>query len=218
MKTKAAAAFAGSLLIAVFVSSGAEATIIDDWSTVKAPAAPVLKPVDLKTSDTALLLLDFNGAQNPEKGPCNTKTKQRCIASLPKVEELMKEARASGVPLVYSITGGATSGDIATVLAPKEGDRVVQSGANKFINTDLEKILKDKGIKTVIVTGTASEGAVLNTAAYAALKGMNVVLPVDGMSSTNPYAEQYVAWHFANAPGVSAKTTLTAIDEIKFGK
>ncbi|RWX05242.1 isochorismatase family protein [Rhizobium leguminosarum] len=218
MKTNAVAAFAGSLLIAAFVSCVAKATIIDDWSTVKAPAAPVLKPVDVKTSDTALLLLDFNGAQNPEKGPCNTKTKQRCIASLPKVEKLMKEARASGVPVVYSITGGATSGDIATALAPKEGDPVVQSGANKFINTDLEKILKDKGVKTVIVTGTASEGAVLNTAAYAALKGMNVILPVDGMSSTNPYAEQYVAWHFANAPGVSAKTTLTAIDEIKFGK
>lgn len=218
MKTKAAAAFAGSLLIAALVSSVAEATIIDDWSTVKAPVAPALKPVDVKASETALLLLDFNGAQNPEKGPCNTKTKERCIASLPKVEKLMKEARASGVSVVYSITGGATAGDIATVLAPKEGDPVVQSGANKFINTDLEKILKDKGIKTVIVTGTASEGAVLNTAAYAALKGMNVILPVDGMSSANPYAEQYVVWHFANAPGVSAKTTLTAIDEIKFGK
>ncbi|MDC7742002.1 cysteine hydrolase [Rhizobium binxianense] len=218
MKTKAAAAFAGFLLIAALGASAAKATIIDDWSTVKAPAAPALKPVDVKASETALLLLDFNGAQNPEKGPCNTKTKQRCIASLPKVEKLMKEARASGVPVVYSITGGATAGDIANVLGPKEGDPVVQSGANKFINTDLENILKDKGIKTVIVTGTASEGAVLNTAAYAALKGMNVILPVDGMSSTNPYAEQYVAWHFANAPGVSAKTTLTAIDEIKFDK
>jgi len=132
------------------------------------------------------------------------------------VEKLLNEARKSSVPVIYSITGGATKGDIATVLAPKKGDAVVQSGANKFIDTDLEKILSAKHIKTVIVTGTASEGAVLNTAAYAALKGMNVILPVDGMSSTDPYAEQYVAWHFANAPGVSAKTTLTTIDEIKF--
>ncbi len=130
----------------------------------------------------------------------------------------MKEARSSGVPVVYSITANATTADIATVLAPKDGDPVVKSGANKFINTDLEKILADKGIKTVIVTGTAAEGAVLNTGAYAALKGMNVILPVDGMSSTDPYAEQYVAWHFTNAPGVSAKTTLTKIDDIKFGK
>jgi nicotinamidase-related amidase len=210
---KALAAFA----ITIFGTSAAHATIIDDWNTIKAPAAPQLKPVDVDTSDTALLLLDFNGAQDPSKGPCNTKTKPRCIASLPKVAKLMNEARKSGVPVIYSITGGAAKGDIAEALAPEADDPIVQSGANKFINTDLEKILSDRHIKTVIVTGTASEGAVLNTAAYAALKGMNVILPVDGMSSTDPYAEQYVAWHFANAPGVSAKTVLTDIDDIKFG-
>lgn len=216
MKTrsyKALAAFA----IALLVTSAANATVIDDWNTIKTPAAPVLKTVSVNRSDTALLLLDFNGAQDPAKGPCNTKNKPRCIASLPKVEKLMIEARKSGVPVIYSITGGATKADIATVLAPRAGDAVVQSGANKFINTDLEKILSAKHIKTVIVAGTASEGAVLNTAAYAALKGMNVILPVDGMSSADPYAEQYVAWHFANAPGVSAKTTLTDIDDISFG-
>ena len=215
MKTRSCKALA-AFVIALLGASATQASVIDDWNTIKVPAAPVLKPVSVDISDTALLLLDFNGAQDPSKGPCNTKNKPRCIASLPKVEKLLNEARKSGLPVIYSITGGATKGDIATVLAPKKGDAVVQSGANKFIDTDLEKILSAKHIKTVIVTGTASEGAVLNTAAYAALKGMNVILPVDGMSSTDPYAEQYVAWHFANAPGVSAKTTLTTIDEIKF--
>ncbi|MBB3655512.1 hypothetical protein FHX15_000711 [Rhizobium sp. BK650] len=37
----------------------------------------------------------------------------------------------------------------------------------------------------------------LNTAAYAGQKGINIIFPVDGISSTDPYAEQYVAWHFA---------------------
>jgi nicotinamidase-related amidase len=214
----AAAVLGGPLLVAALGLSAAQATIIDDWSTVKAPPAPELKPVTVNAADTALLLLDFNGAQDPNKGPCNSRTKPRCLASLPKVEKLMKDARASGVPVVYSITANASPADIATVLAPEKDDPIVKSGANKFIGTDLEKILTERGIKTVIVTGTASEGAVLNTAAYAALKGINVVLPVDGMSSTDPYAEQYVAWHFANAPGVSAKTTLTEIDEITFEK
>ena len=31
-------------------------------------------------------------------------------------------------------------------LAPKGGEPIVKSGADKFINTELEKILKDKGI------------------------------------------------------------------------
>ncbi len=215
MKTRSCKALA-AFAIALLGASATQANVIDDWNTIKVPAAPVLRPVNVNLSDTALLLLDFNGAQDPSKGPCNTKTKPRCIASLPKVEKLLNEARKSGVPVIYSITGGATKGDIASVLAPREGDPVVQGGANKFINTDLEKILTEKHIKTIIVAGTASEGAVLNTAAYAALTGMNIILPVDGMSSTDPYAEQYVAWHFANAPGVSAKTVLTTIDEIKF--
>ena len=215
MKTRSCKALA-AFAIALLGASATQANVIDDWNTIKVPAAPVLKPVSVNISDTALLLLDFNGAQDPSKGPCNTKTKPRCIASLPKVEKLLNEARKSGVPVIYSITGGATKGDIASVLAPREGDPVVQGGANKFINTDLEKILTEKHIKTIIVAGTASEGAVLNTASYAALKGMNIILPVDGMSSADPYAEQYVAWHFANAPGVSAKTVLTTIDEIKF--
>jgi nicotinamidase-related amidase len=199
-------------------SSAHAATVVDEWKKIKVPSAPKLGEVTVDPSTTALLLLDFNGAQNPDKGPCNTKVKPRCIAELPHVAKLMKEARDSGAPVVYSITSNAAPEDIATVLAPKDGDPIVKSGANKFINTDLEKILTDRHIKTVIVTGTASEGAVLNTAAYAALKGMDVVLPVDGMSSTDPYAEQYVTWHFANAPGVSAKTKLTKIDAISFGK
>ncbi|MGO4567184.1 hypothetical protein AB4Z52_19405 [Rhizobium sp. 2YAF20] len=45
---------------------------------------------------------------------------------------------------------------------------------------------------------------------------MNVIVPVDGMSSTDLYAEQYVAWHLTQAPGVSSKVTLTKIDMIEF--
>jgi nicotinamidase-related amidase len=95
------------------------------------------------------------------------------------------------------------------------GDPVVTSGPDKFMGTDLEKILKEKGIKTVIVTGTAANGAVLYTASGAALRGMQVIVPVDGMSAGNVYAEQYVAWNLANAPRVSAMVTLTRSERIK---
>ena len=84
------------------------------------------------------------------------------------------------------------------------------------MRTDLEKILKDKGITTVIVTGTAANGAVLFTAAGAALRGLNVIVPVDGMSSADAYADLTTAWTFANAPGISPKTTLTKSEMIKF--
>jgi nicotinamidase-related amidase len=201
-----------SLLAAV--PAGA-ATIIDEWQGIVVPPAPELKPVTVDVTTTALLLLDFSGAQDPSKGPCNVK-KPRCIASLPKMGALLAAARKANMLVVYSVAGSATAADIATAVAPLSGDPVVKSGPDKFLNTDLGKLLGDKGIMTVIVTGTAAEGAVLDTATDAALHGMNVIIPVDGMSSTNPYAEQYVAWHFANAPGVSRQTTLTDSTMIGF--
>ena len=185
-------------------------TIIEEWSNVKTPPAPELKSVTLDPATTALLLLDFN------KQTCNAERRPRCIVSIPKVEKLAGAARAKGVFVVYSLSAGATTADIAKELAPKAGDPVVTSGPDKFFGTDLEKILKDKGIKTVIVTGTASHGAVLYTASGAALRGMKVVIPVDGMSAESTYAEQYVAWNMVNAPRISAETTLTKTDTIRF--
>ncbi|WP_416338926.1 isochorismatase family protein [Paraburkholderia sp. CNPSo 3076] len=46
-------------------------------------------------------------------------------------------------------------------IAAKEDEKVVQSGVDKFFNTDLETALKAKGIQTVIVTGTMAHGAVV---------------------------------------------------------
>ena len=184
-------------------------TIVDTWDAVKAPAAPELKSVILDSKATALLLLDFN------KQTCNAERRPRCIASIPKVQELLEEARSKGFTIIYSLSAGAMSTDIARELAPRKGEPVVTAGPDKFMGTDLEKILMDKGIKTVIVTGTAAHGAILYTASGAAFRGMQVILPVDGMSAENTYAEQYTAWHLANAPRVSSKVILTKIDLIK---
>ena len=207
---------AGSALLAIALAASplmhiARAqTIIEDWSNVKAPSPPELKPVTLDPKTTALLLLDF-GKQNCGARP-------RCVASLPQVEKLAAAARAKNVLVVHSLFGQSTAADLFKEVAPQGDEQLVKSGANKFLRTDLEKILKDKGITTVIVTGTAAHGAVLNTAAAAALMGLKVVLPVDGVSAENTYVEQYTAWHLANAPGgIAPQVTITKIDMIQFG-
>ena len=211
------ARFLVTLLVAAFASSSAfAATVIDDWANVKVPPPPILKPVTVDPRTSALLLLDFNGHDDASSGPCNKATKPRCLASIPKVRELLDKARAKGVFVVYSITPNSSPSDIQLQIAPAPGDPIVKSSADKFVNTNLGDLLTRKGIKTVIVTGTASEGAVLDTGTDAALHGLTIVVPVDGMSSTELYAEQYVAWHLTHAPGVSQKTILTRIDMIGF--
>lgn len=185
-------------------------TVIDSWKDVKTPPAPELKAVTLQASSTALLLLDFN------KQVCNQERRPRCIASIPAVMKLTEKARSSGVFVVYSLTAGSSVGDIAAELAPKSGEPAVTSGPDKFFGTDLEKTLKERNIKTVIVTGTAAHGAVLYTASAAALRGLQVVLPVDGLSAEGLYPEQYTVWHLLNAPRVSAQVTLTHTEALSF--
>lgn len=146
----------------------------------------------------------------------NCGKRARCIASIPAMEKLLGEARAAKVAVVYSLIHSSTTSDVIKDVAPNADEPSVMSGPDKFLDTELEKILKDKGIQTVIVTGTAANGAVLFTAAGAALRGMNVIVPIDGMSALDPYAELTAAYTLANAPLISLKTTLTTIDMIKF--
>jgi len=201
--------FAACILLATPVASLAQ-TIIDEWSSVKAPPAPELKEITIDPKTTALLMLDL------VKQTCNEKVRPRCPATLPAAKQLLTDARAKNVLVVYGIVTGSIADTVADV-APNGKEPVVQSGPDKFLNTDLEKILKDNGIQTVIVAGTAANGAVLHTASEAVLRGFEAVVPVDTMSADNAYIEQYAAYHFIAARGgIAAGTTLTRVSMIKY--
>lgn len=201
-------AFVSIFLAGPSIRPAGAQTIIDKWASVPAPPPPTLKQVTVDPKTTALLMLDFM-SQNCGKRPA-------CVASLPTMKKLLANARAAKAPVIYSIIANSTTANVMPDVAPLGGEPWVQAGPDKFINTDLARILKDKGIQTVIVTGTASNGAVLFTAAGAAFRGMNVIVPVDGMSAADPYAELTTAYTFASAPSVSTKSTLTRSDMIKF--
>ena len=187
-------------------------SVIDEWNSVKAPPVPELKSVTVDPKSTALLMLDI------VKQLCSPNP--RCIASLPKIQKLLSAARTNGATVIYSLPiippPGVVIGDTLPEVAPKGDEPVVHTFFDKFSNTDLDKILKDKGIKTVIVTGVNANGAVLYTASEAAFLGFKVIDPIDGSSAENEYIEQYVVYNFAHAPLVSSAVTLTTSDMIKF--
>jgi nicotinamidase-related amidase len=212
MQRKVSCVFTTIALVAAAVGMAAApafaGNVIEDWASIKLPPAPQLKAVTVDPKTTALLMLDFMN-QNCGKRPA-------CVASIPAVKKLLTAARAAKASVIYSIIANSTTADVIKDVAPMADEPHVQAGPDKFLNTDLAKILKDKGIQTVIVTGTASNGAVLFTAAGAAMRGLKVIVPVDGMSAADPYADLSTAYTFATAPLVSAKSTLTKIDMIKF--
>ena len=189
------------------------ADIIAEWATVKTPPVPELKPVTLDGKTTALLILDMMKTNCPKR--------PRCSATVPNVKKLHDAARAAGAMLFYSLVGGdnPTPADIVDPgIAPREGEWVFQRGPDKYLGSGLDERLKARGIKTVIVCGTSAQGVVIGTGSGSAQRGYKVIVPVDCMSSDDPYMEQYAAWHmFKGGPAiVTDQTTLTRSDMIKF--
>lgn len=194
------------------MSAGQAQTLIEEWGTAKFPPPPPLKPAKIAPAETALLVMDFT------KQTCTPERRKRCADSVPKVVKLVNEARRKGALIIYSVAvPNSVPADILKDLTPASGEPVLPPlGPDKFINGELEKMLKDKGIKTVVAMGTQAQTSVLHTGATAALKGFNVIVPVDGMSADEVFPELYTAWHLATAARISAKVTLTKFDMIEF--
>ena len=183
-------------------------TIIDLWNNVSAPPVPELKSVAVDPKTSALLILDM------ETTICKS---PRCIASIANIYNLLTKARKNSQLVVYSLTHNGSPQDIASQIAPLPSDPIVKSNVDKFYKTNLDEILHEKGIKTVIATGYAANGAVLHTATSAAFHGYNVIVPVDCMSTANIlYSEQYTAWHMLNSPGTRNRAILTKVNLISF--
>jgi nicotinamidase-related amidase len=185
-------------------------TIIEEWSDVHTPPPPELERLAVDAGTTALLVLDI------QKQNCNAERRPRCVATLPGIRKLLAAARDRGMCVAHSLTSRASQAELREEVAPREGEPVVRSGVDKFYGTELEEILRARGTETVILVGTSAHGAVLHTAAGAAMRGFRVIVPVDGMSASDAYAEQYTAWHLASSPGTSRQTTLTRIDWLEF--
>jgi nicotinamidase-related amidase len=134
------------------------------------------------------------------------------------VKKLLDGARAHNMIVVFNLTGGGKVEDMVDQsLASLGGEFMVKGsgGADKFVNSDLDAGLKEKGIKTVIVTGTSAQGAVGGTTNGAAQRGYKAVVPVDCMSVEDTFNELYAVWHIpANLTG---NATVTRSDLIRFG-
>ena len=209
---RGAAAAVGALIIA-FAASSAANDILNDWDTAKAPPKPELKAVTVEASTTALLILDMM------KQNCGARP--RCVATVPNVKRLHDAARAAGVMVWYSLVGGAqaTPADmIEPGFAARDGEWSRAGGPDKFLGSNLEEKLKARGIKTAIVCGTSFQGVGIGTGSGLAQRGYKVIIPIDCLSSEDPYMEQYAAWHlFKGGPAVvTSNTTLTRSSMVKF--
>lgn len=177
---------------------------------VELPRIPDPVPVELPAATTAFLVLDI---VDP-----NCLRRPACVESLPAMANLLERARQAKVLVVY--TGNPAN--ILPEVAPREGDPIPATmGGDKFYNSDLDQILKDAGITTLLLVGTTVVNAVVNTSFAATRRGYTVVVAEDGISADNDFQVFYARYHLLlenpqNVPLTPRAATLTRMDMIRF--
>jgi len=91
--------------------------------------------------------------------------------------------KALGERLVAGSWGAA----VTDRLAPAEGELVIEKpGWSAFYETPVESLLRQRGVKTVVLTGTATYGCVLHTAYDAFVRDHDVVIVEDAVACSWP--------------------------------
>lgn len=90
-------------------------------------------------------------------------------------------------PMGRVLVRGEYGHDIVDELRPQEGEPVIDKpGKGSFYGTDLELILRNKGVKTLIVTGVTTEVCVQTTVREANDRGFECIVLEDCVGSYFP--------------------------------
>jgi ureidoacrylate peracid hydrolase len=148
---------------------------------------------------TAVLVIDMQNDFIEEGAPIAVR-KGRSFA--PRLKKFLKECRDSGMLIVYtqhihrrsgsdlgcmsehtpggSLREGTPGIEIYDEVAPEEGDIIVQKHRyDACYNTDLEIILRNAGIRNVLITGVATENCCAATARGLQARDYNVIFLTD---------------------------------------
>ena len=165
--------------------------------TLQMPPLPEPVRVVLKPATTALLVFDV------VEPICATQPKATEIM-VPAVVALLAQARKAGASVVYSTRAPNISKWLPEV-APAPGEPIVESvGQDRFYSTDLDKMLKAKGITTVVLTGWKVSGSVVYTSVGATLRGYTVVVPTDASLAATDYEEAIGQFQILNQNSANA--------------
>src|SRR3954470_21217160 len=185
--------------------------------TLQMPAMPDPARITLNSKTTALMVLDY------VEDICATQPKCKS-QMLPAMIPFMERARKAGLVVAYGTRAQNMSKWLPEV-APAAGDiKIVNTAQDRFYNTDLDKALKAKDIKTMIMVGWKVSGSVTYTSVGAMARDYTVVIPVDTTSAGSGY-ETTIGFYnvlnsgnanLTNEPLKPKAVTLTRTDLISF--
>lgn len=167
---------------------------------------------ELRPERTALIVVDL---QEDFVNPANTMCVPEAYRQVPRVSALIAGCREVGIPIVFTehtiapdcsggyyewedaIRDGATkeghpNTSVYADLAPQPGDRIigVKHTYDSFAGTDLDFILRDRKVETVIICGTLTNYCCEATARSAFSLHYNVVFGSDVTATNSAFAHE----------------------------
>jgi len=95
-------------------------------------------------------------------------------------------------PPIERMVEGTVGADFVDELKPAHGDHVIHKRrSNAFYNSDLELMLRSRGIDTVIITGVVTDGCIANTVRGARERDLHVIVLSDCCASRMPEDDDY---------------------------
>ncbi len=220
MRFPRAFGFLSILAVALFFGEAEAQPAMDTAAkmvTLQMPAIPDPARVTLDPKSTALVVLDYVEDICNRQPNCKTKM-------VPAMIPFMARVRKAGLTVAYG-TRAQNQTMWLKEIAPAAADiRVNNTAQDRFYNTDLDKELKAKGIKTVIIVGWKISGSVTYTAVGAMARDYTVVIPVDTTAAATEYETTIGFYNVlnsgnANLPNEPLKpkaVTLSRTDMITF--
>jgi len=169
---------------------------------VEVPEYEVHDEVHLDPAKTALIVVDMQNDFVKEGGALLVPDAE---ATIPQIKSLLDLAREAGIKVVYSqdthregdpeweiwpehVREGSWGWQIVEELAPREDEVVIRKVRyDAFYGTHLDHFLRIWDVDTLVICGTVANICVHYTAASAALRWYDVVIPRDATSALDPF-------------------------------
>ncbi|SDW77989.1 cysteine hydrolase family protein [Paenibacillus sp. CF384] len=156
-------------------------------------------------SNSALLVIDVQTAMFDESNPV-----YNADVLLERINGLLAKARAADVPVIYvqhnegegeELETGSPAWEINAAIAPREGElRIQKYKPDSFYETDLQRVLSERGVGKLVITGLQTDMCVNATTTRAAELGYEIIVAGDTHStwgSGGLTAEEIIAEHNA---------------------
>ena len=170
--------------------------------TIDVPEYEVHGEVRVDPGRTALIVVDMQNDFVKEGGSLVVPDAR---ATIPVIQRLLELARGSGMKVVFTqdthtdedpeweiwpehVREGSWGWRIVDELEPREDELVIRKVRyDAFYGTHLDHFLRLWDVETIIVCGTVASICVHYTAASAALRWYDVVVPKDATSALTPF-------------------------------